>query len=58
MWQTKYAAAIPKNLGLGLNSGRAMKAISSLGVRSPCERRTYIMLSEHVLLQNFLTAYF
>ena len=36
MWQTKYALAVPKNLGLGLNSGRAVKAISSLGVRSPC----------------------
>ena len=36
MWQTKYAATIPKNLGLGLNFGRTVKAISSLGVRSPC----------------------
>ena len=35
MWQTKYAANIPKNLGLGLNFGRVVKAISSLGVRSP-----------------------
>ena len=35
MWQTKYGSAVPKNLGLGLNSGRAVKAISSLGVRSP-----------------------
>ena len=36
MWQTKYASAIPKNLGLGLIFGRAVRAISSLGVRSPC----------------------
>ena len=36
MLQTKYAAAVPKNLGLGLNFGRAVKATSSLGVRSPC----------------------
>ena len=35
MWQTKYASAVPKNLGLRLNFGRAVKAISSLGVRSP-----------------------
>ena len=28
MWQTKYALAVPKNLGLGL------KDFSSLGVRS------------------------
>ena len=34
MWQTKYASAVPKNLGLGLNSRRAVKAISSLGVHS------------------------
>ena len=34
MWQTKYASAVPKNLGLGLIFGRALKAISSLGVRS------------------------
>jgi hypothetical protein len=36
MWQTKYALAVPKNLGLGLNFFvRAVKAISSLGVRNP-----------------------
>ena len=35
IWQTKYASAVPKNLGLGLNFGRAVKTISSLGVRSP-----------------------
>jgi hypothetical protein len=35
MWQTKYASAVPKNLELGLNFGRAVRAISSLGVRSP-----------------------
>ena len=34
MWQTKYAAAVPKNLGLGLNFWPC-SAISSLGVRSP-----------------------
>ena len=38
MWQTKYALAIPKNLGVGVNFGRAVKAISSLGVHSPCIR--------------------
>ena len=36
MWQTEYASAVPKNLGVGVNFGRAVKAISSLGVRSPC----------------------
>ena len=36
MWQTKYASAVPKNLGLGLIFGRAVKAICSLGVCSPC----------------------
>ena len=36
MWQTKYASAVPKNLGLGLNFGRAVKVISYLGVRTPC----------------------
>ena len=35
MWQTKYASAVPKNLGVGVNFGRAVKAISSLSVRSP-----------------------
>ena len=38
MWQTKYASAVPKNLGLGLLLGRAVKAISSLGVRSPWKK--------------------
>ena len=38
MWQTKYASAVTKNLGVGVNFGRAVKAISSLGVRSPCEK--------------------
>ena len=36
MWQTKYASAVPKNLGVGVNFGRAVKTISCLGVRSPC----------------------
>ena len=40
MWQTKYALAEPKNLGLGLNFRRAVKEISSLGVRSPCVKPT------------------
>ena len=45
MWQTKYALAVPKNLGLGLNfPGRAVKAISSLGVRSPWMKRVSISL--------------
>ena len=35
MWQTKYASAVPINLGLELNLGRAVKAIFFLGVRSP-----------------------
>ena len=34
MWQTKYASAVPKNLGVRVNF-HAMRAISSLGVRSP-----------------------
>ena len=38
MWQTKYAAALPKNVGLGLNFWGAVKAISTLGVRSPCNK--------------------
>jgi len=39
MWQPKRASAVPKNLGLGLNffwPFCAVKAISSLCVRSPC----------------------
>ena len=36
MWQTKYASAVPKNLGVGVDFfGCAVKAISSPGVRSP-----------------------
>ena len=35
MWQTKYPLAVPKNLGVGVNFGCAVKAISSLDVRSP-----------------------
>ena len=38
MWQTKYASAVLKNLGLGV------KAISSMGVRSPW--------FEHILVQS------
>ena len=36
MWQTKFASAVPKNLGL--NCWNVVKAISSLGVQSvvPC----------------------
>ena len=37
MWQTKYASAVPKNLGVGVDFGRAVKALSSPGVRSPCD---------------------
>ena len=36
MWQKKYASAVPKNLGVGVNFGCAVKAISSPGVRSLC----------------------
>ena len=35
MWQTKYASAVPKNLGVGVDFRRAVKAISSPGIRSP-----------------------
>ena len=37
MWQTKYASALPKNLGLGFNFQpcSAVMAFSPLGVRSP-----------------------
>ena len=35
MWQTKYALAVPKKLGVGVNFWPSVKAISSLGVRSP-----------------------
>ena len=39
MWQTKYASAVPKYLGVGVGGwewifGHAVKAISSPGVRS------------------------
>ena len=36
MWKTKYASAVPKNLGVGVDFGRAVKAISSPAIRSPC----------------------
>ena len=36
MWQTKYASTVPKKFGVGVDFGRAMKANSSPGVRSPC----------------------
>ena len=39
MWQTKYSLAVPKNLGVGVNFGRAVKAISSMGVRSPSDKK-------------------
>ena len=36
MWHTKYASAVPKKIwDWDLIFGRAVKAISSLGVRSP-----------------------
>ena len=35
MWQTTYALAIPINLGTGLISGCAVKAILLSGLRSP-----------------------
>ena len=47
MWQKKkYALVVPKNLGVGLEweliFGCAVKAISSLGVRSPwADESTY-----------------
>ena len=44
VWQTKYASAIPKNLGLWLNFSRALKAISSLGVGSPWPRTMIAVL--------------
>ena len=59
MWQTKYAWAVPKNLGLGLtfwpyseNPYSAVKTIFSLGVRSPCfatlyKSRPFLSLSKY-----------
>ena len=40
MWQAKYASAIPKNRWEWI-FGRAVKAISSMGVRSPCTKSFY-----------------
>ena len=34
MWQTKYALAVPKNLGVGVNFRASVKAISALGICS------------------------
>ena len=39
MWQTKYALAVPKTWEWELIFGRAVKAISSPGVRSPWLRQ-------------------
>jgi hypothetical protein len=36
MWQTKYALAVPKFWEWAWIIGRAVKLISSLGIRSPC----------------------
>ena len=36
MWQTKYALAVPKHLGLGFDFRPRSEAISSLGLHSPC----------------------
>ena len=33
MWQIKYASVVLKNLGVGVNFDRSVKAISSLGIR-------------------------
>ena len=35
MWQTKYASAVPKDLGLGVFFGRVVKVISSPDIRNP-----------------------
>ena len=35
MWQTKYASAVPKNLGVGVNFQLCSEGYSSLGVHSP-----------------------
>ena len=42
MWQTKYASAVPKNLGVGVDFGHAVKAISSPDVRSPWYVQYYV----------------
>ena len=45
MWQTKYSLTVPNNLGLGFwIFGHAVKAISSLGVRSPCPNPWSLMV--------------
>ena len=38
MWQTKYALAVPKNLGVGVNFRPCSEGCSSLGVRNPCQK--------------------
>jgi hypothetical protein len=47
MWQTKYASAVLKNLGVGVNFGRAVKAISSLGVRVQVHPTVDLALNFH-----------
>ena len=37
MWQTKYASAVPKNLGVGVNFQPCSLGYS-LGVHSPCSK--------------------
>ena len=38
MWKTKYASAVPKNLGVAYIFGGAVKAIFSPAVHSPCTK--------------------
>ena len=47
MWQTKYASAVPKNLGVVVNFRPCSEGYPSLGVRSPwpCPGQRIIQLS-------------
>ena len=53
MWQTKYALAVPKTWGVGVDFRPCgLKAISSPGVRSPCRK----LLISHTTIKITLYA--
>jgi hypothetical protein len=57
MRQTKYASAVPKNLGLGFDFWLAVRAITSPGVLSPwvCLSILAIKFTGQIYVQELLT---
>ena len=57
MWQSKYASAVPKNLGVGVDFGPCVEEDFLTGVRSPCSNPTTNVIDNCIVLIPYPSPY-